>query len=102
MIRCLSCRRSSDNPNLYLVKLISNIPLKKMPTSGKDVIGLANSAMFAIGSELIVCVNQGTQKYIYGEKGFESGDGILNSKNIKIETNGSVNLTINDDGVVYF
>ena len=95
MIRCLSCRKSSDNPNLYLVKLISNTPLDKMPTSG-------NSAIFAIGSELIISMPQGTKKYIYGEKGFESDDGILNNKDIKIETNGSVNLTINDDGVVYF
>lgn len=102
MIRCLSCRKSSDNPNLYLVKLISNTPLNKMPTSGKDVIGLTNSARFAIGSELIISMPQGTKKYIYGEKGFESDDGILNSKNIKIETNGSMNLTINDDGIVYF
>lgn len=96
MIRCLSCRKSSDNSNLYLVKLISNMPLKKMPTSGKDVIGLANSAMFAIGSELIVCVNKGTQKYVYGEKGFISENGTING-----EDNNPLRFVIDDDGAVY-
>ncbi len=96
MIRCLSCHKSPDNPNLYWVKLISDTPLNKMPTSGKDVIGLANSTMFAIGSELIVCVNQGTQKYIYGEKGFISENGAINS-----EDNNPLRFVIDEDGAVY-
>lgn len=96
MIRCLSCRKSSDNPNLYLVKLISNTHLNKMPTSGKDVIGLSNSTMFAIGSELIVCVNQGTQKYVYGEKGFISENGTING-----EGNNPLGFVIDEDGAVY-
>ena len=100
MIRCLSCRKSSDNSNLYIVKLISDTSLDKIPTTGKNVVGISNSAVFADGSELIISTPQGTKKYIYGEKGFASDDIELEDSGIK--DNNSKRFVINDDGTIYF
>lgn len=99
MIRCLSCRKSSDNPNLYIVKLISDAPLDKIPTTGKNVVGISNSAIFADGSELIISTQYGTKKYIYGEKGFAS-DIKLEENDVK--DNNPKRFVIDDDGAVYF
>lgn len=99
MIRCLSCRKSSDNPNLYIVKLISDTSLDKMPTTGKNVVGISNSAVFADGSELIISTPQGTKKYIYEKKEFASDD--IELENNDIKDNNPKRFEIDDDGAVY-
>ena len=99
MIRCLSCRKSSDNPNLYKVKLISDTALDKMPVNGKDIVGITNSAIFDKGSEMIVCGNQTMYQYVYGEKGFISDD--EESNNIDDNNPNSLRFVIDDDGAVY-
>lgn len=96
MIRCLSCHKSPDNPNLYWVKLISDTALNRFPVNGKDVVGLANSSIFDKGSELIVSTEKGVDKYIYGEKGFESENEIINN-----EDNNPLRFVIDEDGAVY-
>lgn len=93
MIRCMSCIKNHDSPYLYKVKLITNSIPKKMPTSGKDVMGLSNTTIFEKGSELLVCINGKAEKYIYGDKGFtpiNEETSIANSGSLKIDDDGTV------------
>lgn len=97
MIYCLSCEKYprdsyltpqySEFPiNVFKVRLISSTTPSPLPSSGADVVGLADSTKFAVGSKLYVINGEnGSEIYIYdstqfvlwsskGEKPTPSGD----------------------------
>lgn len=105
MIYFLSCEKyprdekvipsGSDYPiDTFKVELLSDTTPDPLPTDGSDVEGLADSTKFAYGSTLLVRngTNGKTDKYIYGENGFER----------LIPTSAAVgSLIIDTDGAVY-
>ena len=76
MIYCLSCDkypRDSQQPsvNVYRVRLFSSTTPSPLPSSGADVIGLADSTQFSVGSKLYVSNgDNGTEIYVYDSTQF--------------------------------
>lgn len=97
MIYCLTCEKYPRDTKLipqysefpidvFKVRLISSTTPSPLPSSGADVVGLADSTKFAVGSRLYVTNGEnGSEIYIYdstqfvlwsskGEKPTPSGD----------------------------
>lgn len=82
MIYCLSCEKYprdshlipqySDFPiDVFKVRLISSVKPSPLPSSGADVVGLADSTRFSVGSKLYVTNGEnGSEIYTYDSTQF--------------------------------
>lgn len=82
MVYCLSCEKYprdshlipqySDFPiDVFKVRLISSVKPSPLPSSGADVVGLADSARFSVGSKLYVTNGEnGSEIYVYDSTQF--------------------------------
>ncbi len=82
MVYCLSCEKYprdshlipqySDFPiDVFKVRLISSVKPSPLPSSGADVVGLADSTRFSVGSKLYVTNGEnGSEIYVYDSTQF--------------------------------
>ena len=82
MVHCLSCEKYprdshlipqySDFPiDVFKVRLISSVKPSPLPSSGADVVGLADSTRFSVGSKLYVTNGEnGSEIYVYDSTQF--------------------------------
>lgn len=82
MIHCLSCEKyptdtkvipyNSDFPiDTFKVRLLSSFLPEPLPTSGADVVELADKTKFAVGSLLyVVNGSQGSEIYVFDSEQF--------------------------------
>lgn len=82
MVYCLSCEKyhrdshiepqhSESANNVFKVRLISSVTPTFLPTSGADVIGLADNTKFSVGSKLYITNGEsGSEIYIYDSNRF--------------------------------
>ena len=82
MVYCLSCEKYprdsylipqySDFPiDVFKVRLISSTKPSPLPTSGADVVGLADTTKFSVGSKLYVTNGEdGSEIYVYDSQKF--------------------------------